>query len=48
MHESGQMIVAEAGDGGISRWEVHGKSMPAELQGRARAEVLGETGALER
>ena len=40
--------IAEIGQGSVSRYEVDGEGIPNELQGRPRAELLGETGALER
>ena len=39
---------AEIEERNISRYEVDGESMRNELQGRPRAELLGDLGALER
>ena len=39
---------AEMGEEHVSRYEVDGEGMPNELQGRSRAELNGDTGALER
>ena len=46
MHTKNQMV--EIGEGKISRHEIDGEAMPFEMQGRSRAELFGETGALER
>ena len=46
MYEKDHM--AEIGQGSVSRYEVDGEGIPNELQGRPRAELSGETGALER
>ena len=40
--------VVEIMDREISMYEVHGESMPMELQGIPRAESIGDTGALEK
>lgn len=38
---------AEIEERKISKYEVDGESMPIELQGMPRAELIGDTGALE-
>ncbi|KAI4137674.1 MAG: hypothetical protein L6R39_007158, partial [Caloplaca ligustica] len=42
------MPTEEVGEGRVSRYEIDGEGMPNELQGTPRAELFGETGALER
>ncbi len=38
--------IAELEEGKISTYELNGESMPNELQGRPKAELIGDTGAL--
>ena len=40
--------LGEAGEGRIVMYEIDGEGMPNELHGRSRAELSGDTGALER
>lgn len=40
--------IEEAGEGRIVMYEIDGEEMPNELHGRSRAELSGDTGALER
>ena len=41
-------MVAEIEERETSRCELDGEGIPNELQGRPKAELLGDTGALER